>query len=134
MLPFSIMTFWSLTQALSTFRRVLVARSTPMLTASSKLWSDVALNSVTLATVIDAPFFLFPRIFYPLRWTYKRLAVGTRRRRERRGYRVALSRTSLVGAGEPPDGSTVTATASAPLMEPSMGVAASPSLRGWKSP
>src|SRR5215210_4729923 len=55
MLPFSIMTFWSLTQALSTFRRVLVARLTAMLAASSKLCSEVALNSVTRATVICTP-------------------------------------------------------------------------------
>src|SRR4028119_2079041 len=51
MLLFSITTFWSLTQALSTLRRVLVARLTAILTASSKLWSEIALISVTRATV-----------------------------------------------------------------------------------
>jgi hypothetical protein len=51
---FSIITFMSLIHALSTLRRVLVARSTPWLTASSKLSSDVALNSITRATVYVA--------------------------------------------------------------------------------
>src|SRR4028118_1602314 len=51
MLLFSITTFWSLTHALSTLRRVLVARLTAILTASSKLWSEIALISVTRATV-----------------------------------------------------------------------------------
>src|SRR5918998_6378786 len=51
MLLFSISTFWSLTQALSTLRRVLVARLMAILTASSKLWSEIALISVTRATV-----------------------------------------------------------------------------------
>ena len=37
----------SLIQALSTLRRVLVARSTPRSMASSKPSSDVALNSIT---------------------------------------------------------------------------------------
>src|SRR5215208_1245603 len=61
MLLFSINTFWSLTQALSTLRKVWVARLTAMLIASSKLWSEVALSSVTLATDIEeAPFFRFP--------------------------------------------------------------------------
>src|SRR5215203_3824241 len=75
MLPFSISTFWSLTQALSTFRKVWVARWTAMLTASSKLWSDVALSSVTRATDIEeAPFFLPlspKRVSYPLARRYK---------------------------------------------------------------
>src|SRR5215210_6551431 len=53
MLLFSINTFWSLTQALSTLRKVWVARLTAMLTASSKLSSDVALISVTRATDIE---------------------------------------------------------------------------------
>src|SRR5215204_2419568 len=70
MLPFSINTFWSLTQALSTFRKVWVARWTAMLTASSKLSSDVALISVTRATVIEeSPFFVplsLSRVSYPL--------------------------------------------------------------------
>src|SRR5215213_10449599 len=62
MLPFSINTFMSLTQALSTLRRVCVARLMAWLIASSKLWSDVALSSVTLATDIEeAPFSRFPR-------------------------------------------------------------------------
>jgi hypothetical protein len=58
MVPLSISTFWSLTYALSTLRRVLVARFTARLTASSKLWSDVALISVTRATVIKPSLFL----------------------------------------------------------------------------
>src|SRR3712207_1944736 len=60
MLLFSINTFWSLTQALSTLRKVWVARLTAMLIASSKLWSEMALISVTRATVITTPFFRFP--------------------------------------------------------------------------
>src|SRR5919107_3744577 len=52
MLPFSIMTFWSLTHAPSTPLSVLVARATAWLMASSKPVSDVALNSVTRATLI----------------------------------------------------------------------------------
>src|SRR5919199_2938126 len=58
MLPFSINTFLSFTQALSTLRRVLVARWTPWFIASSKLCSEVALNSVTRAIGIDDPPFL----------------------------------------------------------------------------
>src|SRR5215213_37308 len=54
MLPSSIRTFWSLTHAPSTPLSVLVARATASFTASSKLVSEVALNSVTLATLIDA--------------------------------------------------------------------------------
>src|SRR5919202_5869339 len=66
MLPFSINTFWSLTQALSTFLRVLVARVTPTLTASSKLFGEVALSSVTRATVMCSPFFHSPlQTHYP---------------------------------------------------------------------
>ena len=42
---------------------------------------------------------------------------------------LALMSGSLVGEEEPPDGSTVTATASAPSMEPSMGAAATPVCR-----
>src|SRR5215211_1929087 len=52
MLPSSIMTFWSLTHAPSTPLSVLVARATAWLMASSKPVSDVALNSVTRATLI----------------------------------------------------------------------------------
>ena len=63
--PSSTMTFMSLIQALSTLRRVLVARRTPYLIASSKLWSDVALSSVTLATGTNTPFFRFPKKFLP---------------------------------------------------------------------
>src|SRR5215212_1343636 len=51
-LPFSIRTFISLTQAPSTLRNVEVARATPSLTASSKLFGLVALISVTRATLI----------------------------------------------------------------------------------
>src|SRR3954452_21656004 len=54
MLPSSINTFWSFTHAPSTPLSVLVARATASLTASSKLVSEVALSSVTLATLIDA--------------------------------------------------------------------------------
>src|ERR687897_378737 len=67
MLPFSINTFWSLTQALSTLRKVCVARLTAMLTASSMLWSETALISVRQATVIYAPPFVFPTGLQPLR-------------------------------------------------------------------
>src|SRR5215217_5173459 len=52
MLPFSIRTFMSFTQAPSTPLSVLVARDTASLMASSKPVSDVALNSVTLATLM----------------------------------------------------------------------------------
>src|SRR5829696_1508903 len=52
MLPSSIRTFWSLTQQPSTPLSVLVARATASLIASSKLVSEVALNSVTRATLI----------------------------------------------------------------------------------
>src|SRR5215203_1035044 len=52
MLPSSIMTFWSLTQQPSTPLSVLVARATAWLMASSKLCSETALSSVTLATLI----------------------------------------------------------------------------------
>src|SRR3989337_1610138 len=67
MLLFSISTFMSLTQALSTLRKVWVARLTAMLIASSKLSSEMALNSVTRATDINTPFFVFPylKCFYP---------------------------------------------------------------------
>ena len=52
MLPSSIGTFWSLTYAPSMPLSVLVARATASLTASSKLISEVALSSVTRATLI----------------------------------------------------------------------------------
>src|SRR5215211_1966167 len=52
MLPSSIMTFWSLIQAPSTFLKVLVALSMPCRMASSKPSSETALISVTLATLI----------------------------------------------------------------------------------
>src|SRR5215212_7861882 len=52
MLPSSIRTFWSLTHAPSTPLSVLVARATASFMASSKLVWDVALNSVTRATLI----------------------------------------------------------------------------------
>src|SRR5687767_8319601 len=52
MLPSSIRTFWSLTHAPSTPLSVLVARATASLMASSKPVSEVALNSVTRATLI----------------------------------------------------------------------------------
>src|SRR5215217_87246 len=75
MLLFSINTFWSLTQALSTFRRVWVARLTAMLIASSKLCSEMALISVTRATVIEESSFFVPlslsRVSYPLSRRYK---------------------------------------------------------------
>src|SRR5215216_624843 len=54
MLPSSIMTFRSLTQAPSTFLRVLVARAMPCWIASSKLVSEIALISVTVATLISS--------------------------------------------------------------------------------
>src|SRR4028118_36048 len=51
MLPLSsTITFMSLIHALSTPLKVLVARLTPTLIASSKLWSEVALSSVTRPT------------------------------------------------------------------------------------
>src|SRR5215208_904521 len=52
MLPFSIMTFMSFTHAPSTPLSVLVARATAWLMASSKPVCEVALNSVTRATLI----------------------------------------------------------------------------------
>src|SRR5215204_3117870 len=52
MLPSSIRTFLSLTHAPSTPLSVLVARATASFMASSKLVSEVALNSVTRATLI----------------------------------------------------------------------------------
>src|SRR5687767_7810760 len=55
MLPSSISMFWSLTQAPSTPRSVDVARVTACWMASSKLVSEVALSSVTLATDIYPP-------------------------------------------------------------------------------
>src|SRR4051812_5841304 len=89
MLPFSIMTFWSLTQALSTLRRVLVARSTAKLTASSKLCSEVALNSVTRATVILPSFVLLSlKDLLPLRWSCKRTEHTRLVRREEGGLRI----------------------------------------------
>src|SRR5215207_7016090 len=60
MLPFSIMTFMSFTQAPSTPRRVLVARFTPSLIAASKLSGFVVLISVTRATVTCTPSLAFP--------------------------------------------------------------------------
>src|SRR5215217_7087665 len=54
MLPSSIMTFISLTQAPSTFLRVLVARAMPCWMASSKPFSEIALISVTVATLISS--------------------------------------------------------------------------------
>src|SRR3954465_6702925 len=47
--PFSRPTRCSLIQALLTFRSVFVGRATPCLMASSKLWVDVELISVTRA-------------------------------------------------------------------------------------
>src|SRR5215204_833039 len=54
MLPSSIMTFLSLTQAPSTFLKVLVARAMPCWIASSKPFSEIALISVTVATLISS--------------------------------------------------------------------------------
>src|SRR5918997_1653731 len=75
MLPFWINTFWSLTQALSTLRKVCVALLTVMLTASSMLWSETALISVTRATVIYAPPFAFPTGF-PYRVSLQSFPTG----------------------------------------------------------
>src|SRR5215204_6125513 len=71
------MTFMSLIQALSTFRRVLVARWMPRLIASSKLCSEVALNSVTRAIVAAFPFFGLLRSWcaYRARWVGQLLAI-----------------------------------------------------------
>src|ERR687897_1276767 len=52
MVPSSMLTFISLTHAPSTPLSVLVARATASLMASSKLVSDVALNSVTRAMLM----------------------------------------------------------------------------------
>src|SRR5829696_7897782 len=54
MLPSSIMTFLSFTQAPSTFLRVLVARAMPCWMASSKPFSEIALISVTVAMLISS--------------------------------------------------------------------------------
>src|SRR3712207_6034812 len=71
MLPLSIRTFMSLTQAPSTLRSVEVARVTPSLMASSKLLGFVALISVTRATLIGSSFstdsFLPETAIYPAR-------------------------------------------------------------------
>src|SRR5215212_4495214 len=69
MLPSSIMTFRSLTQAPSTFLRVLVARAMPCWMASSKLLSETALISVTVATLIsslESPLFRMLAHYYCL--------------------------------------------------------------------
>src|SRR5918993_5171743 len=50
--PSSIMTFMSLTQAPSMFLKVLLARAMACWTASSKPFSEIALISVTVATVM----------------------------------------------------------------------------------
>src|SRR4028118_272652 len=76
MLLFSTTTFWSLTQALSTLRRVLVARLTAILTASSKLWSEIALISVTRATVKSYSFVrLSLKDFLPLHFGFANASV-----------------------------------------------------------
>src|SRR5258708_5071170 len=49
-LPLATTTSWLATQAPATFFRVLVARFTPFSSASSKLFLDEAMISVTLAT------------------------------------------------------------------------------------
>src|SRR5215210_5733183 len=83
MLPSSIRTFMSLIQAPSTPRSVEVARLTPCLIASSKLVSETALSSVTLATDIDSPlpwpvYCLFEHLL-PAPAENKRFATKTRR-------------------------------------------------------
>ena len=71
-----ISTFMSLTQALSTLRRVLVARLMAILTASSKLWSEIALISVTRATVIRYSFLrLSLKDFLPLHFGFANASV-----------------------------------------------------------
>src|SRR5918992_3284457 len=73
MLPSSIMTFISLTQAPSTFLRVLVARAMPCWTASSKPCSEIALISVTVATLISSlelPLFRMLAHYYCLHFAY----------------------------------------------------------------
>src|SRR5215218_811035 len=52
MLPSSIKTFWSLTHALSTLRNVLLARAIASFTAASNPSEEVALISVTVATLM----------------------------------------------------------------------------------
>src|SRR5215212_11954487 len=66
MLPSSIMTFRSLIQAPSTPLRVLVARAMPCWMASSKLVSETALISVTVATLIllESPLFRMLAHYY----------------------------------------------------------------------
>src|SRR5918998_2667925 len=80
MLPFSIMTFWSLIQAPSTPRRVEVARATPCWTASSKLVSEMTLSSVTLATDIGPPLpwlaYCYPEHLLPALAENKRFVQG----------------------------------------------------------
>src|SRR5215211_8720561 len=74
MLPSSIMTFRSLTQAPSTFLRVLVALAMPCWMASSKLVSEIALISVTVATLIssvESPLFrMLAHDYYCLHFAY----------------------------------------------------------------
>ena len=62
-LPSSIMTFWSLTQALFTFLKVLVAWVVPYRMASSKPSSEMDLISITLATLLllESPLLWYAR-------------------------------------------------------------------------
>src|SRR5215210_2762937 len=101
MLPSSIRTFMSLIQAPSTPRSVEVARLTPCLIASSKLVSETALSSVTLATDIDSPlpwpvYCLFEHLL-PAPAENKRFATKTRRP----GTSIEDVRDDTFGSAEP---------------------------------
>src|SRR5918994_3669715 len=83
MLPFSIRTFMSLTQAPSTLRSVEVARATPSLMAASRLSGLVALISVTRATLMNPPslldgYFPFDTAIYPGNGGNKRAETASR--------------------------------------------------------
>jgi len=66
MLPSPIKTFWSLTHAFSTLRNILSARAMPSLTAASNPSGEVALISVTVATLVSCVPVTSLRFFAPL--------------------------------------------------------------------
>ncbi len=76
MLPSSTITFMSFTQALLTPRRVLVARLTALLIASSKLCSEVEFSYVTRATHGASFLRLSLKTFYPPIGTANSLRPG----------------------------------------------------------
>src|SRR4029450_13988500 len=101
-----MMTRWSWIQAAVTPRRVLVARSMPCLTASSKLCGEVEEISVTRATDMALP----PDLSFcraQTGWLHERLARArsptsptTRRLPRSSGMRNGRGRTVLLADGE----------------------------------